>query len=707
MNNSNSVFNAFITDIVVVGFIILAAITGLVSVAGTPKSLASSDVSLNVNSALSISLANCPTAPDPSNNSLTLTTTNPMPGGVFVSDCQILAVDTNAAGYSLSVRAENGENTNSLLYQNPTVITPLPTIPATTDSIPAPGVLPNNTWGFAIKNIGAFDSSYSINNASNNFAAMPSSDTQVYTTDQPPTGGDSFDFYYSTRVDSTIPAGTYQISIVYTVVTNDLPEQETPCGTGDYECILYTVDMSLADNPGTHKIGVDGRVVGIWDHAYDWDIFVDDQPITDCNGTNNCVGFGGDDGIAISLPTTGQHQIKILPHDVPTPGWGNAFGSGENPEGITIDAPLTTMAFAPKPSESTTSADRMFIDVFYGWTNLTTPAVIIDTYKLPDTITDLNRFLFSAHGENTSLTDPVDLTGLAGWLSNNDSITDMSGFLEETHYGNTQLTTTVDLTPVSGWFHGNNSIEYLEDFLSGVHLANHELTAPINLAPLSGWFNNNTSIEELGGFLNATHSDNYNLTNPVDLAPVSGWFSNNNSITRLDYFLTDTHSENYLLTNPIGLAPLSGWFNNNTSVDNLAEFLDSTHADNYGLTNPVDITPLAGWFTTSRSFERLDRFLWQTHAGNSSLVLTTTNATILPNWIKTMTQLGTPIWNVGEDAYSYSFGQMFYQGSTSGSDTSEVKFVDNTALSSIGQPDGNHQTYTNRTGITPLNINWK
>jgi hypothetical protein len=54
-------------------------------------------------------------------------------------------------------------------------------------------------------------------------------------------------------------------------------------------------------------------------------------------------------------------------------------------------------------------------------------------------------------------TEPVDLTPLAGWFSNNNSINGVSAFLYSTHYGNTALTEPVDITFLVGWFGENRN----------------------------------------------------------------------------------------------------------------------------------------------------------------------------------------------------------------------------------------------------------
>ena len=591
-------------------------------------------LNLSIASVLALSVDSCNTS-DP--NGQTNIYITPNAGGTSQSNqCQAVGITTNASGgYELSI-----ETSSSTLNHNPT-LNPQATIP----SVAATGALTSDSWGLAIPksqtnsaNLTSyayiFSSSYTIEtnvpSSSQIYTTPPTTSTKFAETDTYSGGTDDYTLYFAANVPATKPSGVYHTTITYTGTALEAPEPPTYCGTQDFECIIYTVDMSLADTPGVHVIGVQGGVADVWDHAYDWDIFVDNQPVTDCGGSNRCIGTGGWGGeTTISVPN-GIHQIKILPHNGPEPGWGNAFGfyySGGYQEVISTDAPLTTMAFAPRPSESTTNASWMFVGVFGGCENLATSAQLIDTYKLPNTIENLSNFLESIHQDNVALTTPVDLSGLDSWLN------------------------------------ANNSITNLEMFLRYAHRRNTSLTSPINLSPLSGWFSNNNSITHTFCFMCSAHHDNTTLSSPIDLSPVSDWFSNNTSITSLECFLCGVHNNNALLTDPINLTSLSNWFGSN------------------------------------RSFVILYDFMASAHFNNPNLILS--GQTIFPDWLKTATENGTPIWN------TRAFSGTFYLPTAQGGDTGEPKFQDGTVLSSIGQPNTNNQTYTNRTGVTPVNTNWK
>ena len=586
-----------------------------------------------------------------------------------------------------------------------------------------------------------------------NVPVTPNGDSpmNLYATGNTAANGDTSNYNLKVSTDANLAPGTYTLDITYTA--------EADRG----EFIVYTVEMSWWDPgwgppPTTHTVGLYGYVANIWfGHSFNWDVYVNNQPITDCDGGNHCTR-GNWNGLITGLSGHDKYQIKIMPHNnEPEPGWGNAFGHSEmgcENSFASIDAPLTTMAFAPKPSESTTNASNMFSGTFESCYMLTTPVVIIDTYKLPDTITNLSSFLSGTHAGNKQLTSPIDLSPLSGWFDGNNSITDLSGFLSHTHTNNPQLTSPIDLSPLSGWFDGNNSITNLSIFLNFTYSHNPQLTSPIDLSPLSGWFDGNNSITDITSFIRETHINNSSLAAAIDLSPLSGWFSNNSSVTRaaaflrethannsqlvnpvilpawsftkvdnLMYFLSATHAFNTNLTKPIDLAPLSGWFSNNNSVTSLSDFFSSTHISNTSLIAPLDLTKLSGWFGPNRSFDSLSSsssgaidpttftkwetnvssiggFLGYTHSDNPNLVLN--GQIILPDWLKTMKDFTIPIGSANG-----TFRQTFYLSSAKAGDTGEVRFEDGTSLSSIGASSVNRQTYTGRTGITPVNPNWQ
>jgi hypothetical protein len=461
-----------------------------------------------------------------------------------------------------------------------------------------------------------------------------------------------------------------------------------PAATPDNEQILFTIRTT----DGNYAIPTAGFVGGTYSHAYDWDITVDGQP-AGADGHYTGTGEEPFDGIPLTLTNGVNHQIRITPHGGADPGWGNAFGYCDSIFGahtaankqklISIDAPITTMAFAPKIAEanSTINASFMFAWLFTGCSNLTTPAVITDTYKLPETITNLSHFLYYSYASNSALVEPINLA------------------------------------PLKDWFKGNNSIENLSGFLTSTHVINSAIAAPINLTPLKDWFINNTSISNLADFLNATHNGGASIASSIDLAPLRDWFNGNNSIENLANFLAYTHSGgNSNIVVPINLEPLKDWFNGNNSIKNMSYFLTSIHHSNTALTKPIDFLPLSGWFSGTRAMTNLTGFLDRTHNNNPGFTLT--GQFIFPAWIKTMKLTDeTPIWKV-ENA----FFRTFYLGASQNNNTEPTFQGGTTTLSSLGNPTvpnlistdpetsistytDNKGTYTNRNGITPSNNN--
>jgi hypothetical protein len=581
------------------------------SVFANSTAASSSEFNLSVDEVIALDISSpCDSAEPGDDVSVTLSSIG---GGVMSSCPNIVTVNTNTTGFQLLFRANNANLVN--------VTDSSLTIPSTNNTTPS--TLAANAWGYGIPAtsntnhstvgipsaiLSSFDNSYTNRNNSSpipadKYAKTPTTNYIIKEIHDSNTTivNNKTEVFYGSTVDVNTAPGKYKTTITYTLIGDEPAVIPTTCENSGKapECIAFTVDVGTT---GTYSIPTSGRVANM-DHTYDWDVYINGELTTNCP-SGNCTGTSSTSstGIALTGLANGTHQIKILPHGNNSqstsgsiPGWGNAFGhnygSPDPSKLISLDQPLTTMAFAPKTTESTTNASYMFANIFQNCSNLTTPATIIDTYKLPDTITDLSYFIATIHFSNTSLTSPIDLSQLSSWFNNNTSITN------------------------------------LDSFLDGVHCANTNLTSPIDLTPLSGWFNTNTPIAYLSAFLYYTHYQNTNLTSPIDMTPLSGWFNNNTSLVRLGNFLSGTH------------------FN------------------------------------------------------NTSLKLT--GQTILPNWIKTIKQGNTNILNV-----SGTFSQTYYVEHTKYDDTGEIRFQDGTVLSSLGAIGGGG-TYANRSGIIPVNSEWK
>jgi len=217
--------------------LLLVSIVGILLFLSSPvMASTTTDLQVKINSMLELKLSSC----NSSNNSMVEVNLQPSTSGTFKSNCQTVSVNTNAPGYSLSVKASgsnashnSGANTNSMLYRNPTTISPFPTIPSTTNTITSPAVLANNTWGFAVEQnytdassslASNFDSSYTIDNASNKYASLPTTDTTIYSTDNFPLVDTDHDFFYATKLTPDTMAGSYATTVTYTATGEAVPE---------------------------------------------------------------------------------------------------------------------------------------------------------------------------------------------------------------------------------------------------------------------------------------------------------------------------------------------------------------------------------------------------------------------------------------------------------------------------------------------------
>jgi uncharacterized protein (TIGR02145 family) len=182
---------------------------------------------------------------------------------VFKSTCQNINVVTNTPGYSLSVKAGNTTDGNVLIYQNPTTLNPAPRVPATsTGTFASPAILPNDTWGYAIeKQTGMtsinFDTTYTIDNASNKYANLPITDQQLYETDEFPAPINDFKAYYASKLTLNTTAGQYKTQITYTAVGAEVPE------------VPYLSNVVISNNISTMQ-GLTDNVCRsvIWDDRY-------------------------------------------------------------------------------------------------------------------------------------------------------------------------------------------------------------------------------------------------------------------------------------------------------------------------------------------------------------------------------------------------------------------------------------------------------
>jgi uncharacterized protein (TIGR02145 family) len=203
---------------------ILAVSVLLSSSTPTQAQTTPTDLSLSVNPVIVLSIANC----DSSNASSVDITIDPSSTGVFKSACQNLYIAANTPGYSLSIKSSSTD----LIYQNPTTISPTPVIPSTTNTIANPAVFTNDTWGFAIEKATGltnnFDTSYTVNNASNKYALLPITNYTIYQTDkvltESPAPLTDFRAFYGAELTLATIAGQYKTTITYTAIGAEVPE---------------------------------------------------------------------------------------------------------------------------------------------------------------------------------------------------------------------------------------------------------------------------------------------------------------------------------------------------------------------------------------------------------------------------------------------------------------------------------------------------
>jgi hypothetical protein len=115
-----------------------------------------------------------------------------------------------------------------LVYQNPTTIAPAPVVASTDKLIDNPGILPNDTWGFAIEDQLNFDATYATNDANNTYAKLLTTDQTIYQTDkalgETPAPLSTFTAYYGAKLTLATVAGDYKTTITYTAIGEEVPE---------------------------------------------------------------------------------------------------------------------------------------------------------------------------------------------------------------------------------------------------------------------------------------------------------------------------------------------------------------------------------------------------------------------------------------------------------------------------------------------------
>lgn len=160
----------------------------------------SSRVKLTVNPVISISLQ----------NALNVDVL-PTQDGTFSSNTAALSISTNnETGYSLHMATSNGKNT--LTSQNPGISNVISAVNGGDDGVTSANFT-NNTWGYNLSQDSVSDTT--------TYKAVPTAngDTALITTSSP-TEADTYNLTFGTKVDTSLPSGTYSNDVVVSVVAN-------------------------------------------------------------------------------------------------------------------------------------------------------------------------------------------------------------------------------------------------------------------------------------------------------------------------------------------------------------------------------------------------------------------------------------------------------------------------------------------------------
>ena len=161
---------------------------------------ATSKVKLTVNPVISISLQ----------NALNVDVL-PTEDGTFRSNTAALSISTNnETGYSLYMATSNGKNT--LTSQNPSISNVISAVNGGEDGVVS-AKFDNNTWGYNLSQEAVSDATA--------YKAVPTAngDTAIITTSSP-TEADTYNLTFGTKVDTSLPSGTYSNDVVVSVVAN-------------------------------------------------------------------------------------------------------------------------------------------------------------------------------------------------------------------------------------------------------------------------------------------------------------------------------------------------------------------------------------------------------------------------------------------------------------------------------------------------------
>ena len=135
----------------------------------------------------------------------------PTQDGTFSSNTAALSISTNnETGYSLYMATSNGKNT--LTSQNPGISNVISAVNGGDNGVTSADFT-NNTWGYNLSQDSVSDTTA--------YKAVPTAtgDTAIITTSSP-TEADTYNLTFGTKVDTSLPSGTYSNDVVVSVVAN-------------------------------------------------------------------------------------------------------------------------------------------------------------------------------------------------------------------------------------------------------------------------------------------------------------------------------------------------------------------------------------------------------------------------------------------------------------------------------------------------------
>lgn len=135
----------------------------------------------------------------------------PTQDGTFSYNTTALSISTNnETGYSLYMATSNGKNT--LTSQNPGISNVISAVNGGDDGVTSANFT-NNTWGYNLSQEAVSDATA--------YKAVPTAtgDTALISTSSP-TEADTYNLTFGTKVDTSLPSGTYSNDVVVSVVAN-------------------------------------------------------------------------------------------------------------------------------------------------------------------------------------------------------------------------------------------------------------------------------------------------------------------------------------------------------------------------------------------------------------------------------------------------------------------------------------------------------